>query len=288
MIYPEATKRGNLGSEVVTGLIGRDTTSFLLTKRDENEALERMGVSAVVSKGEERARLLRDSLEVCMELRFSGYPLNEAAMKPWQKGLDRATVDTLRRSMGPQAIKQFHGLAYLWRNYSPFTVIDGSIPQRPIQYETSAAATQIRNRVQIILDRHNVRELTLYKPMQWESGGQNNVPLSDTRPDWYSTPSGSSGGFTESESDNLDVKTGLFAPLSSMTANREIAYRLARHTPDGRPASRYAVLSATIPASAVVSIPSFGFGSVARAEIVVDTTELEGEMGVTLGMPLVH
>ena len=270
------TREGLQSAEFLRSHIIEIAESLSLTEKQEKEILGELGMSALISKGQERKRNLLMSLENSLSASYL-----DSTIDQWQQAVDWNTSLALNKSVYNDAeatlVQQFGETLKLWRGSSPFTIIDGRPPQFELQTRSSDVVRALRQLTQRFLSQKSITEITVHKALRWESAEMKNIPLSESRPSWYSQPSAdnTSDGYDEQiSSDSIGASNVLLSRYSGFTVDLELAVDIARHC-GGRSSNYYAVLTGTVPAESVVCIPTLGFGSLSKMEVVIDSSTIQ-------------
>lgn len=291
MIVAGETRAGISGSRMVQSLVPRLAERLQLPEEEENLILAAsMGASAVASGGEERRKNLLIALGNALDSReASGTQTHE--LEPWQRAFDWNSSILLRNLLIERGLPEteadgqafeLNELMRLWRSTSPFTVDDaGQYPQ--YEFQTTPGLTHVetvRELVQSELARYHVEKLTVHKVLRWECDSET-VPLAAERPEWFENPSRDAvdDGFDEEHLDEeLPLDLVMLSNYSGFMLDGDLALESARYDSRGEPTPYYAVLTATVDARAVVSVPSIGFGSLTKGEVVLDRRMLMGHL----------
>lgn len=294
-ISPRSTRSGLRSAELLANHVTQLARSLPLTDDQKRSILRSLGMTAVASKGQERVDNLNRALDNALSSRIISVD-DVVDLLPWQQALDWNTSLALKESAiadpDGRLLHDFSRLVDLWRSSSPFTIDEnGSAVQRQLQTSPPGVLGAVADHVQEFLRDTGISEITLHKALKWENqnafGDAGDNPLSEHRPDWFRNPGPDMRDdlFDEGPSKTpIGAASILLTRFTGFTLDRHQAVQIGRWSDDGEPSRFYAVLTGTFPVEAIVSIPSFGFGTLSRMEVVVDRNKLDaGAFSVVFG-----
>lgn len=290
------TRYGVRAAEILSHHVSDLAKQLPLTTSQEQAVLSGLGMTALASKGDKRIENLHRGLDNAIAGRAFSVE-NSVSLTPWQQALDWNTSLVINESKlaDPEGrlVYDYTSLLNLWRSTSPLTLDgDGNAPQREFQTSSSPVVSVIAQKVQNFLASQDISEITLHKAMKWENdvpadAGDMSIPMSERRPDWFRAPGPDMRDdlFDEGASKTpLGAGSVLLSRYTGFTLDKEQAVQIGRWSDAGEPSRFYAVVSATFPVESVVSIPSLGFSSLSRMEVVVDRSSLSsGTFSVVFG-----
>lgn len=294
-ISPRSAQSGLRSAELLVNHVTELARSLPLTDDQKRSILRSLGMTAIASKGQDRIDNLNRALDNALSSRITSVD-DVADLLPWQQALDWNTSLALKEStvadLDGRLLHDFSRLVDLWRSTSPFTVDEnGSAVQRQLQTSPPDVLGAVTGHVQEFLHDTGITEITLHKALKWENqdtfGDASDNPLSEHRPDWFRNPGPDMRDdlFDEGPSKTpIGAASVLLTRFTGFSLDRHQAVQIGRWSDSGEPSRFYAVLTGTFPVEAVVSIPSFGFGSLSRMEVVIDRNKLDaGAFSVVFG-----